>query len=91
MPTARGGLAMAAVGHKIYTFGGEGDRALVPNGVYDNVEVYDTVADSWERLDPMPFPTHDTGATAIGSQIHVPGGGNVTGAGAQDRNDYYQV
>ncbi len=90
MPTARGGLSIAAVGCKIYTFGGEGDRALVPNGVYDNVEVYDTVSDSWETLPPMPFPRHGTSATSIGSRIYIPGGGNVTAAGPQARNDFYQ-
>ncbi|KAL6714362.1 hypothetical protein ACLMJK_007785 [Lecanora helva] len=91
MPTARGGLSASALGHRIYTFGGEGSRDVVPNGVYNNVEVYDTITDSWEVLPPMPFPRHGTNAATIGCQIHIPGGGNVTGAGAQDRNDYYRV
>ncbi len=91
MPTARGGLSVAAVGSKIYAFGGEGERALVPNGVYDNLEVYDTISDSWETLPPMPFPRHGTSAASIGSRIYVPGGGNITAAGPQDRNDFYQT
>ena len=90
MPTARGGLSTGAIGCKIYTFGGEGDTAVVPNGVYDNVEVYDTVSDTWEKLPPMPFPRHGTNAASIGSKLHIPGGGNVTGAGAQARNDFFQ-
>ena len=90
MPTARGGLSTAALGSRIYTFGGEGSTAVVPNGVYDNVEVYDTVYDTWETLPPMPFPRHGTNAVAVGSQLHIPGGGNVTAAGPQARNDFYQ-
>ncbi|MCJ1450181.1 hypothetical protein MMC28_000510 [Mycoblastus sanguinarius] len=90
MPTARGGLSTSAIGTRIYTFGGEGSPALVPNGVYDNVEVYDTVSDTWETLPPMPFPRHGTNAASIGTRIHIPGGGNVTGAGAQAINDFYQ-
>ena len=90
MPTARGGLSIAAIGCKIYTFGGEGNRA-VPTGIFDNVEVYDTVSDSWETLPPMPFPRHGTNAASIGSRIYIPGGGNVTAAGPQARNDFYQT
>lgn len=89
MPTARGGLSTGAIGSKIFTFGGEGDAALIPNGVYDSVEVYDTLSDSWEALPPMPFPRHGTNAASIGPGIHIPGGSNVTGAGAQARNDFF--
>ncbi|KAK4465998.1 hypothetical protein QBC42DRAFT_293830 [Cladorrhinum samala] len=38
MPTPRGGIAAAAVGDKIYTFGGEGD-VTKDSGVFDQVEV----------------------------------------------------
>ncbi len=89
MPTARGGLSMSAIGHRIYTFGGEGETTVVPNGVYDNVEVYDSIEDSWEVLERMPYPRHGTNAATIGCRIYIPGGGNHSSAGAQDRNDYY--
>ena len=90
MPTPRGGLSTGSIGKRIYTFGGEGSTSVVPNGVYNNVEVYDTVTDKWETLSPMPYPRHGTNAASIGCRIHIPGGGNVTAAGAQDRNDYYK-
>lgn len=81
MPTARGSLSTVSIGSKIYTFGGEGDRKLVPNGVYNNVEVYDTKTDVWEKLAPMEYPRHGTNAAVIGSRIYIPGGGNLTGPG----------
>ncbi|KAK0622725.1 hypothetical protein B0T14DRAFT_451896, partial [Immersiella caudata] len=74
MPTARGGLAAATIGTKVYTFGGEGN----PNtetGVFNETEVYDTVGDSWTRLAPMKLPRHGTSAVAIGGRVYVPGGG----------------
>ncbi|KAK6860005.1 hypothetical protein PG995_003641 [Apiospora arundinis] len=84
MPTPRGGLMAAAVDGKIYTFGGEGEEAqgAGPGGVFREVEVYDTEADSWEKLPAMPFPRHGTGAAAVAGRIYIPGGANMTGAGA---------
>ena len=90
MPTARGGLSTAAVGSRIYTFGGEGLRNVTENGVYSNVEVYDTITDKWEILSPMPFPRHGTNAATMGCSIYIPGGGNVTTASAQDTNFVYR-
>lgn len=86
MPTARGGLSIANVHGRFYTFGGEGDKALInpPTGLYDNVEVYDPVRDTWEVLDPMPVPRHGTGAAVVLGRIHIPGGANVAGSGATD-------
>ncbi|KAJ7908952.1 hypothetical protein B0H13DRAFT_2015334 [Mycena leptocephala] len=89
MPTARGGLSTAVIGDRIYTFGGEGDVNLVPNGVYDNVEVYCAGEDRWEVLPPMPHPRHGTNAASIGDRIYIPGGGNVTGAGLQSLTDFF--
>ncbi|KAK7914209.1 hypothetical protein PG985_011912 [Apiospora marii] len=90
MPTPRGGLSTAAVGRLIYTFGGEG--AITderPEGVYDSVEVYDTMADSWEVLPPMAHPRHGTGAAAVEGRVYIPGGANHTNAGAVDTNDVF--
>ncbi|KAK1233173.1 hypothetical protein PQX77_003709 [Marasmius sp. AFHP31] len=90
MPTPRGGLAAAAIGGKIFTFGGEGSTALLgPTGVYNNTEVYDTVRDSWEVLTPMAVPRHGTGATSVGSEIYMPGGGVLRSAGPVDVNDVF--
>ncbi|KAJ7263923.1 hypothetical protein C8J57DRAFT_1333170 [Mycena rebaudengoi] len=89
MPTARGGLSTAVIGDRIYTFGGEGDANLVPNGVYNNVEVYCAGEDRWEVLPPMPHPRHGTNAASIAGRIYIPGGGNVTGAGLQSHTDFF--
>lgn len=90
MPTPRGGLATAAVGARIYTFGGEGAITDArPAGVYDAVEAYDTAADAWEVLPPMARPRHGTGAAAVGGRVYIPGGANHTNAGAVDTNDVF--
>ncbi|KAK8122242.1 hypothetical protein PG984_010912 [Apiospora sp. TS-2023a] len=84
LPTPRGGLMAAAVGGKIYTFGGEGDEAqgAGPGGVYDEVEVYDTETDRWEKMPSMAVPRHGSGAAAVAGRIYIPGGANLTGPGA---------
>ncbi|KAN0083786.1 hypothetical protein V8E54_002874 [Elaphomyces granulatus] len=82
MPTARGGLSTSYIDSVIYTFGGEGNRTLIPNGVYNEVESYNTESDSWTRLSPMPKPRHGTNAATVGRCIFILGGGNVTAAAA---------
>lgn len=74
MPTARGSLACAALGTVIYCFGGEGDWSNA-NGIFAQVEAYDTISDSWSVLPPMDVPRHGTGAVALDGQIWIPGGG----------------
>ncbi|KAJ7254798.1 hypothetical protein C8J57DRAFT_1236526 [Mycena rebaudengoi] len=74
---------------QIYTFGGEGDANLVPNGVYDNVEVYCTGEDRWEVLPLMLHPRHGTNATSIAGQIYILGRGNVMRAGLQSLTDFF--
>lgn len=89
MPTARGGLSVAAIGTKIYAFGGEGNPEEGTDGVYDDVEVYDTETDEWEVLEPMDLPRHGTSAAAVDGRIYIPGGGIVEGAGATDTFDVF--
>ena len=74
MPTARGSIACAASGTVIYCFGGEGDTSN-ENGIFAEVEAYDTVSDSWSVLSPMEVPRHGTGAVVLEGQIWIPGGG----------------
>lgn len=89
MPTARSGLAGAAVGNVIYTFGGEGNPNAT-SGVYPQVEAYDTKKDVWTSLDPMPVPRHGTGAAEIGGKIYIPGGGIVQSLGGTDHFDVFK-
>jgi N-acetylneuraminic acid mutarotase len=91
MPTARGGIAAAAVGTTIYTFGGEGNVVDGVNTVFDQVEAYDTRRDRWQRLAPMPIPRHGTAAVAVGGTIYIPGGGNRGGGSPMDVNDAFRA
>ncbi|KAK4204778.1 hypothetical protein QBC40DRAFT_345242 [Triangularia verruculosa] len=75
MPTARGGLAAARLGGKVYTLGGEGNKVNGTEGVFPEVEVYDVENDRWERLRDMEVPRHGTSAVGIGGGMYVPGGG----------------
>ena len=74
MPTARGGISGAVVNQKLFTFGGEANPDT-KNGIFDNVEVFDTDARMWTSLAPMQVPRHGTSAVAIGNKIYIPGGG----------------
>ncbi|KXX74885.1 Influenza virus NS1A-binding protein [Madurella mycetomatis] len=74
MPTPRGGVAAAEVDGKVYVFGGEGNPKGV-NGMFTEVEVYDTRRDRWEKLADMEVPRHGTSAVSIGGGVYIPGGG----------------
>ncbi|KAL2679078.1 hypothetical protein Neosp_009834 [[Neocosmospora] mangrovei] len=74
MPTARGGIAGAAVGAKLYTFAGETNQHAA-TGVFDNVEVFDVETQKWEELAPMHVPRHGTSAATVGNNIYIPGSG----------------
>ena len=89
MPTPRGGVAAAAVGGKVYTFGGEGNPAEGSKGVFNQTEVYDTVRDEWKVLTPMKVPRHGTYAVAVDGRIYIPGGGISIGAGPVDVLDVF--
>jgi N-acetylneuraminic acid mutarotase len=89
IPSPRGGISTAQVGKKIYTFGGEGNKATT-SGVFSDVEVFDTVQNSWEKRAPMPNPRHGFGAVAVGNIIYLPGGGAKQGGGIpMSVNDAY--
>ncbi|KAK3314477.1 hypothetical protein B0H66DRAFT_563013 [Apodospora peruviana] len=89
MPTPRSGIAAAALGNKIYTFGGEINPAPGSRGVFTECEVYDTVADSWERLPAMQVPRHGTSAAGVGGRIYIPGGAVQNGMGGVDVFDVF--
>ncbi|GGR70984.1 hypothetical protein GCM10010252_06550 [Streptomyces aureoverticillatus] len=90
MPTPRGGIAAAAVGTRVHTFGGEGNPAEGSHGVFGETEAYDTVRDRWYVLAPMPVPRHGTAAAAVSGTIHIPGGGTVHGGAPVDTHDAYR-
>lgn len=83
MPQAQGGLACAALGDKIYVFGGE----FFDNGggVYSQVWEYSIETDKWQQVSTMPVPRHGLGALTLHDSIVViagaaKAGGNETSA-----------
>ena len=91
MPTARGGLSTSYIDSMIYAIGGEGNKTLVPNGVFNEVEAYNTKSDSWTKLSPMPKPRHGTNAAAVRDCIFIPGGSNVATLSAVATNDKFCI
>lgn len=85
MLTPRSAFSTAALGGKLYTFGGE-----IPD-IYEEVELYDPGTDTWEPLTPMLTPRHGTNAAVIGDTIFVVAGAYQTGAGASDANEGFVV
>jgi len=85
MPQGQGGLAAAAVGGKLYVFGGE--QWTPEKKVFGEAWVYDPEADRWRALPAMPTPRHGLTAAAVGSRIFVFGGAIKTGSGAVAVNE----
>ncbi|KAK1529343.1 uncharacterized protein CCOS01_07177 [Colletotrichum costaricense] len=75
MPTPRGGVSVAIVRQRIYTFGGEGNLDPEAGFVFNETEVYDTRTNSWEKLQPMNTPRHGMAAVAYNGSVYTPGGG----------------
>jgi len=89
LPFVRGGVAAAAVGNKIYAFGGEGNFQS-PKGVFGDVILYDVAANKAEAIGKMTVPRHGFGAVAVGEGIYLPGGGLRMGGGeATDTMEAY--
>lgn len=86
--TARGGVAGAVVGERLFLFGGEGN-ASDPSGVFPHVEAYDPVTDTWEAFPDMLSPRHGLGAAADAGRIYLPGGASQQGFGAEDTHTVF--
>ena len=84
MPSYRGGLGVAAVGGKVYAFGGE-----FP-GVYKNVEEFDPTTKTWRTMQPMPTPRHGISTAVLNGWIHVVGGGTKPGAGSSAAHEAFR-
>ena len=81
MPTTRGGINGIAVDGGFFVWGGEGPvGAANPNGMFNQMEMYDVALNRWYRLEPLPTAIHGvTGAAYVNGFIHAPGGGTSTG------------
>ena len=51
-----------------------------PTNVYDRVDIYDPVANSWRVGPPMPTGMHGIYPVIDGRDIYLPGGGVNAGA-----------
>ena len=89
MPTARGGVVSGTVGKKIYVLGGEGNTAEDSDGIFDGIEVFDTVKESWESVGKMSLPRHGGQAVAVKGGIYLPGGGISEGGSPVQTLDVY--
>lgn len=68
-PTARTEVAVVNHQDKIYLIGG-----FTPNGISDQVEMYDPQTKSWSKAAPLPGPLHHTTAVSTNGKIYVVGG-----------------
>jgi N-acetylneuraminic acid mutarotase len=82
LPEARGGMGKALwFRDEFYVFGGEtdSDPDANVNDVYDRVDVYDPVTNTWRLENPMPWPRHGIFPVQFQGWIFLPGGGTVAG------------
>jgi hypothetical protein len=71
LPTHLCAYAVAAVGKRIYLFGGWDGKAYL-----DTVHIYEPVTDTWTLGSPMPVPRAFAGAGVIENKVYVVGGYN---------------
>lgn len=82
MPSRRGGVAGVAANGCLYVIGGEGNPADA-RGLFNENEAYSPRANTWNKLAPMPTPTHGLGAAVfVNGRIHLPGGAVTQGGGS---------
>jgi N-acetylneuraminic acid mutarotase len=92
IPTQRAASATAAIGTKIYVAGGAmGSNGASFGPTVRDFAVYDTVANTWETLDPIPSPgrNHAVGAAVNGIFYIIGGRTNGPTDGLQNRVDAY--
>ena len=89
MLAPRAGVTSIAAFGCLYVIGGEGNAAD-PRGMFEQTEAYDPRTDTWQRLTPMPTPTHGlTRAAFLNGRIHIPGG--AVSLGGETGSTLHQV
>lgn len=87
LPIGRGGMGRAVFYKgEFYVFGGEtfnGPGATAGN-VYDRVDVYDPVTQSWRLEAPIPTPRHGLSPVIWQGRVYLAGGGVVAGFSNSD-------
>ena len=84
MPSYRSGIAAAALGGKIFVFGGEG---IV--GSLRRVDAFHPKERFWSTRAPMPTGRHGLAAVAAGGKIFVISGGTEPGETLSGKNEVY--
>src|SRR5260370_889622 len=74
MPTARNGLAAAAVNGKIYAIGGLAAGLAASFNRLNQVEVYDSNSNSWSTVASMPTARDSLAAAVLNGNIYAIGG-----------------
>lgn len=91
MPTPRATFASGVVGKKIFTIGGEGNstaQSMIPIKLFDEVEVYDVVSDTWTQLSPLSTPRQGPGV-GVDGKVYIPGGTETAPVGPLSRLDVF--
>jgi len=73
MPTARGFIAHATIGQRLYAFGGR-NKALTGGTIVAAAEVLDMNSGTWQTLTDMPTKRNSAFAAAVGGSVVVAGG-----------------
>lgn len=80
LPEARGGMGKAIFYRgEFYVFGGEtvNDPDAVAGNVYDRVDVYNPVTNTWRLEAPMPTPRHGIFPVLFQGRMFLAGGGVI--------------
>jgi N-acetylneuraminic acid mutarotase len=84
LPTARGGFATGVLGNEIVIIGGEGG-----GNTYNKVEAYNTQANTWRTLAPMPTARHGIQAAECNGGLYIAAGGKTQGG--SNPSDVHEV
>jgi len=76
---------------EFYVFGGEtlDDPDASADGVYDRVDVFDPVANSWRSEAPMPSPRHGIFPVLYQGHVFLAGGGTRAANSQSTRFDTF--
>lgn len=74
MRVARGGLAGAVIGDRLYVVGGSSRFAEEHATPYAEMEIYDFQTNRWRKGPPMPTARHHLGVAALAGRLYAIGG-----------------
>ena len=78
MPQGQGGLAAAAIGGKLYAFGGE--YFSPQEGVFEACWCYHPETDRWTAAPSMKTPRHGLAGATVNNRVYAIGGAKKANA-----------